>query len=292
MEQTVRLANGRMVGYAEYGDADGVPVFGFHGTPASRLTYAFADEAARAAGVRVISLDRPGIGISPKRKRWTILEHAEDTAALADLLGIERFGVIGWSGGGPYALAAAHLVPDRLLGVVCSSGVGPIQTAADLQGLNSIDRLSYRLSKRAPWLLGAVLRSIAFLATVSPKLAVKSFEGDLSDSDKAALGRLQETPKQSMAFFVEAFRKGSRGVVQDYQNLAGPFGFKLEDITIPVHFWQGDADKMVPVSQFEAMATRVPKAVRHFCPGEGHLLIYDHIAEMLKVAIGELAEVH
>jgi pimeloyl-ACP methyl ester carboxylesterase len=285
-ERVATLANGRRLGYVEYGATEGTPVFAFHGVPASRLSFEFADGPARDAGVRLLSVDRPGIGISPKRKAWSILDVADDCAALADSLGLDRFGVVGWSGGGPYALGAAYRLPERLLGVACCSGVGPVEGPDGLKGMNSIDRLSYRLSKKAPWLLGGVLRSVAVVSKLSPKNALKSFEGDLSDTDKAAMARQGQTPKQAMAFFVEAFRKGGRGVAQDYRNLASPFGFRLEDIPVPVHFWQGDADRMVPVRQFDAMIAAVPNAVPHFCPGEGHLLIYDHIAEVLAVAAG------
>ena len=285
-ERVVGLPNGKRVGYAEYGQAGGTAIFAFHGTPASRLGFEWADGAARSAGVRLIAVDRPGIGISPRRKLWTLADHAQDIALLADTLRVERFGILGWSGGGPYVLANAFHNGPRLLGAVSSSGCGPLDGATGTQGMNALDRYSIKLANRAPWLLSGLLRTVVGLTRLSPGLGVKSMEADLSESDKAELRKLGQPPRQAMAFFVDAFRQGAGGVIQDYRNIGRPFGFELEAITAPVVFWQGDADRMVPVAQFEEMASRVPQAVPRLCPGEGHLLIYAHIDEMLAQAAG------
>src|SRR5689334_16377134 len=138
-EHIVSLPNGHRLGYAEYGDPTGTPVFAFHGTPASRLGFDWADGAAKRAAVRLIAVDRPGIGISSAQKRWTLLSHAADTELLADALNISRFGVLGWSGGGPYVLASARRSAARLLGAVSSSGCGPLDGSAGTAGMNALD---------------------------------------------------------------------------------------------------------------------------------------------------------
>jgi pimeloyl-ACP methyl ester carboxylesterase len=285
-ERVVKLGNGRSLGFVEYGRPEGVPVFALHGTPGSRLAFEFADMRAQQAGIRLIAVDRPGIGISPKRKKWTILDFASDLSSLADELEIRSFGVVAWSGGVPYALAIAYRFPARVLGTACCSGVAPIDSPKDLQGLSGGDRLAYRLARRAPWLVGGILRSYAWLAKVRPKAALDSFEKSISETDRAALRRLNKSPAETMAYLVEAFRQGPRGVVQDYRNLADSFGFRLEEIAVPVHFWHGDADTVVAKAHFDSMTQATAQAVPHFCPGEGHLLIFDHIEHALTVASG------
>src|SRR5215475_3198278 len=110
----LRLADGRALGYAEFGDSGGEPFFYFHGHPGSRLEARFAESAATAAGVRIIALDRPGYGLSDWQPGRAILDWPADVTEAADLLGIGGFSVVGGSGGGPYALACAYRLPDRV----------------------------------------------------------------------------------------------------------------------------------------------------------------------------------
>ena len=129
--RVLRLGDGRRIGYAEFGDPQGSTVLAFHGTPGSRLMFALTDEAARARGLRIIAPERPGYGLSDFHHRTSLAQTAEDMTAFADALGLERFAMIGVSGGGPFAIAAAAAMPERtvLLGVI--SPVGPI---AECQG--------------------------------------------------------------------------------------------------------------------------------------------------------------
>ncbi len=148
----IRLRDGRWLGFAEYGDPQGIPLFAFHGTPGSRLMVQAADASARAGGVRVIAPDRPGFGLSSRRAGRRIGDWPLDVAELADALGIARFGVVGVSGGGPYALACAWRLPERLTVVASVSGVAPMAGAAGLAGLQRQDHVALELVRLAPLL--------------------------------------------------------------------------------------------------------------------------------------------
>jgi pimeloyl-ACP methyl ester carboxylesterase len=116
--RTIRLRDGRRLGYAEWGDPDGRPLFYFHGWPGARVEGRLGDEAARAQGVRMIALDRPGMGLSDYQPRRTLVDWPDDVIQLAAAMGLDRFAVLGISGGGPYAAACAWKLSDRLRGRV------------------------------------------------------------------------------------------------------------------------------------------------------------------------------
>ncbi len=122
--QVIVLDDGRRLGYAEYGDPDGVPVMSFHGGLSSRLDAAPADGACRALGIRLVSPDRPGMGLSDFQTGRTLLDWPADVVALADRLGLGRFGAVGWSAGGPYVAACGYAIPERLtVGAMVASAV-------------------------------------------------------------------------------------------------------------------------------------------------------------------------
>ena len=277
-DEIVRLPDGRRMGVAMHGDPEGRPVVLNHGTPASRLGFEFVDAPARARGVRVLCPDRPGIGRSDPRPLRTLAEWADDTVALADVLGIDRFAALGYSGGGPYALAAAGGAPDRVSVAGLIAGVGPLDGPDARQGLAKTDLQLLDLARRRPWAARALLRALRLGARVSPASALRSFKKEVSAVDQRVL---DEQGPGIMAFFVEALRQGPQGVVDDYLLWAAPWGFALEQVRVPVHVWQGDDDLMVPMHHAEDMAARLPNATLHRLPGVGHVSIQLHIGEIL-----------
>jgi len=277
-DEIVRLPDGRRMGVAMHGDPEGRPVVLNHGTPASRLGFEFVDAPARARGVRVLCPDRPGIGRSDPRPLRTLAEWADDTVALADVLGIDRFAALGYSGGGPYALAAAAGAPDRVTVAGLMAGAGPLDRPGARQGMGKTDLRVLDLAQRRPWAARALLRVLHLGARVSPSYALRSFKNEVSAVDQRVL---DEQGPGIMAFFVEALRQGPQGVVDDYLLWAAPWGFALEQVRVPVHVWQGDDDLMVPMHHAEDMAARLPNATLHRLPGVGHVSIQLHIGEIL-----------
>jgi pimeloyl-ACP methyl ester carboxylesterase len=252
----------------------------FHGTPSSRLGLEWAEDAATMSGARVISIDRPGHGLSDRAPGRTLLDWSRDVAAFADAVGLGPFAVSGWSGGGPYVLACAYSMPERLTGAAVLSGCGPLDTRAARRSSSGLDRAMLNLSGRAPLAARAMLKPAVIAARRSPKLAVKSLEQDLSPRDVETFRRLNADPKTAMVFFLEAFRSGTAGVVDDYRVLASPWEFAPEDIELPVHFWHGDEDRMVAISEARAVAERMPGATFNVVRGAGHLLLMDHMHDV------------
>jgi pimeloyl-ACP methyl ester carboxylesterase len=177
-------------------------------------------------------------------------------------------------------LACAYAQPQRVTAAGVLSGCGPLVTRASRRGSAQLDRTMLALSARFPFLARLALEPAVFFSKHAPGLAVKSLQRDLSTRDLQVFLRVNPDPRAAMEFFLEAFRSGSRGVVDDYRVLAAPWGFEPEEITVPVHFWHGDSDPVVPHRGPQAVAARIPHASFTLVPGEGHMLLMDHMADV------------
>ncbi|MBJ8346186.1 alpha/beta fold hydrolase [Antrihabitans sp. YC2-6] len=278
---TVQLADGSTVGYCAYGDPRGRPVFALHGVPACGAGFAWADEPAAARNIRVLAPNRPGIGFSsPRPGGWTVAEYARSLAAFADAMDIDRFGVWGYSGGGPYALASAAVSPDRVDGVVVAAGMGQIGVWATREQFEKTDRQMLDLAVRRPWLARRIMGITGFAARVAPSRAVDSFAGELAESDREVIADLG-TPADAMLMFTGAFVTGPGGVVDDYAALARPWGFDVAGITKSVEVMHGSDDTMVPLAQARSLIELLPNATLTVWPGAGHLGTIRHVGEVL-----------
>jgi pimeloyl-ACP methyl ester carboxylesterase len=279
------LPDGRDLAWLELGAGDGVPVFAFHGTPGSRMQAAFDDKPVLAAGVRLIAPDRPGYGHSSYHPGRRLADWAGDVGALADHLALDRFAVIGLSGGGPHASACARFLPRRVIAAGIVSGVAPLTARGSEEGMMGANRAIVRLSR----LSGAFV--LPFFAAVSaagrrwPDRAVAIMRRQAPPADADVLAR-PEVHEVFVRDFGHASATTARAAAQDFRLFTGDWGFDLEDITVPVHVWQGTADRNVPPAHGRLQAERIPGAVYHECPGEGHLLIVDHLEEILGTVAG------
>jgi pimeloyl-ACP methyl ester carboxylesterase len=278
---TVRLDDGRSIGFADGGDPDGTPVLHLHGTPGSRLTFDFADGPARAVGVRVIAPDRPGIGLSSAKPAYSLTDVADDIGTLADALELERFGIVAWSGGGPYALAAAARLGDRLSAVAIVAGAGLLDTRAARKGMSALDRAGWLLSMYVPALGAPLLGSAMRWSLKHPANATKSFAAKLPRVEMELLAALPPEVEGPILGSAEAGRQGGRGIVDDYRAISQPWTFAPEDVRVPVHFWHGDDDRYVPLRVSEELAARVPDARLTVVPGSGHLIALSHAEAIL-----------
>jgi len=283
--QSVSLRDGRRLGYAEYGAADGTPGFYFHGHPGSRLEPRFADAAAAGAGLRVIALDRPGYGLSDFQSGRRILDWPVDVAEVADALGLDRFGVLGSSGGGPYALVCAHALPGRVTRAGVISSVGPYDAPGATDGMRWQNRVGFQLSARFPPLARLVMSSMARQLRRRPERTLDAIAQAMSPRD-AEIARRPEVREILAADIAEAFRRGPRGAALDVVLLGRPWGFRLDEIQTEVHLWQGEADVLVPPAMGRHLAAQLPDCRATFFPGEGHLLFVDHMAEIIGVFAG------
>jgi pimeloyl-ACP methyl ester carboxylesterase len=271
-EGALRLRGGRRLGYAEFGPAAGKPLLWFHGTPGARRQVApQARELAHERGVRIVCVERPGIGESTPHVYDTLVDFARDIEHLCDALGIERFGVAGLSGGGPYALACAHEMPGRVVAVAVLGGVAPaVGPDAAEGGASALIRTFAPLMRRARQPVGGVLRGLVHLLEPLADRAVDLFARQMPPGDQ----RLFADPAVRL-MFTEDLLLGSRRHMQalclDVVMFGRHWGFELADIQVPVHLFYGDADVIVPVHHGEHMARRIPGARLLIRPGEGHL---------------------
>jgi len=281
----MRLRDGRRLAYTELGDPDGVPIIHQHGMPGSRLDHVAEPELYRSMGVRVITPDRPGYGLSDPDPHRRLLEWPSDMAELADHLGISRFGITGLSGGGIYALACAAAIPHRLTDVVVTGCPGPMDREGALVDMRFMTRAGVWLGSRAPWLLEAGATLLSGLVRRYPRFFVDHFNEGLPAADR----RWLFTPsvnRGAVDTLREALRPGAWGYVQDIRVLAGPWGFDLEEIHVPVQLWHGTEDRVIPLHHGRYLASVIPGATLRICPGEAHMLMWNHLAEILMEAAG------
>jgi pimeloyl-ACP methyl ester carboxylesterase len=279
--RTLRLRDGRTIGFADWGDPRGAPVVHLHGTPGSRLTFDFADDLGHALGVRVIAPDRPGIGLSSANPRYSLADVAHDIAELADALNLEQFAMVAWSGGGPYALAAANLLGGRLSAVAMVAPAGLLDTRASRKGMSALDRAGWILSTYAPAMGAPLLGSAMRWSLKHPANATKSFAAKLPRIEMELLAALPPHVEGPILGSAEAGRQGGRGIVDDYRAISRPWSFQPEDLRVPMHFWHGDLDRYVPLAVSQQLAARVPGARLTVIPGAGHLIALSHAEEIL-----------
>ena len=271
------LDDGRVLAFDEWGDRSGEPVFSFHGGVSSRLDASPLHEACKENGVRLIAPDRPGCGHSDPAPKRRLLDWPRDVAELANALGIDRFGVMGWSLGSQYAAACAYSLPGRVIRAAILAGVVPFEIQPSRAGMVWFDRWLLTLCRWAPPLAGFGLR----VALEVPPLAwmQRVIYRDGNYADREALRR-DPSPTWAAETIREAVRAGARGVIRDYRIWREPWGFGLEQLDVEVGIWQGDADAMTPVADAELLAARIPGARLAVCPGEGHVSLQrNHGAE-------------
>ena len=277
----LRLNDGRNLGYAEWGDRRGSPVFYFHGFPGSRLEARLADHAAARHHIRLIGLDRPGYGISDSKTGRRMTDWANDIAELADHLAIERFSVLGVSGGGPYAAACAHELSDRLISTGIACGLGPIRPPQLLAGMTPINRFGLLLIERSPALAKHIIPPALLPLRYYPRLVLRIMAHSAHEPDKATIMSLQ-IRQVLIASFIEALRLGAHGAISDVILYSQDWGFSLSDIHTPVRLWHGEKDRIVPAAMGRYVARHIPDCQATFYAAEGHFsLVLNHFNDFL-----------
>jgi pimeloyl-ACP methyl ester carboxylesterase len=258
-----------------------VPVIWHHGTPniGAPPTPLFA--AAAQYGMRWVSYDRPAYGGSAPNSGRSVASAAADVAAIADALGIGRFGVLGHSGGGPHALACAAVLGDRVFAAVSVSGTAPYP--ADTEDSAGLDERT--------WYAGmypggaAELRAACTGRTeLETVLANRDFDPEMfTPADHAAL---KGDWKWLASVVGPALDNGLGGMIDDDIAYTVPWGYDLSVIAVPVLLLHGDADRVVPASHGEWLARHILGAELRISPGDGHISVLREAA----VAVAWLGE--
>jgi pimeloyl-ACP methyl ester carboxylesterase len=273
---TLTTSDGRVLAWVDGGDPAGYPVIGLHGTPGCRLSRWPDDSVYAAAGVRYVTTDRAGYGLSTRHCGRSVADEARDVLAVADALGLGRFAVVGGSGGGPHALACAALLAGRVERVACQSSLAP---------------LGDRGLARAQWLSGMAEEIAAELAWAEAgedvlfremERAQRLMEKRIAEDPGMLLG--EGAPESDVSVLrrpdvVAAFRRivaeqarhGVGGSVDDTLAFVRDWGFDLAAISVPVLLTYGDADTSCPVGHGRFLAGAVPTATVVETAGGGHL---------------------
>jgi len=284
----LRLRDGRLLGYAERGTPGGRPVLDFHGNPGSRLSFWGTDDVIREHGVRLIALDRPGVGLSDPHPGRCVADWADDVDQLADALGLERFAVLGHSVGGAYAAACASVLASRVSAAALVSPIIPLDSRGAIAELGKPGQ--WLLARDRPRLLRVSIRTLFLLARTAPNLARRAFNTNSTAAEKRISSR-PEVLARALASAREATRQGARGLVEDMRVAMRPWGFDPARIAVPLIVWQGDEDSSIRESWGDWWERSVPGAVLVQCPGEGHLLIEERIGEILDALVSAPARV-
>jgi len=284
LEEVFVLGEKRRLGYAEFGDPDGPLVLWFHGSPGARRQIPPAGRrAAQELGLRLVCVERPGVGDSTDHSYARITDWAADLALLADHLGHELFMVVGLSGGGPYALACASELPARVVAVGLLGSLVP--TAGEDAIAGGVVALSQRLNpllklSRRP--IGLAMWGFVRVANPLSHLFVQGFARMMPEGDRKVL-----SDPALEAMFVDDLTIGSKhqfqAFVNDFILIGQPWGFRLADVAVPVRWWHGDSDPFVPLDQARRAAAMLPDIELSVRPGESHLGDFAAANEMLGV---------
>ena len=280
VDRTIRLRDGRQLAYCEWGDLDGRPVALLHGQPGSRL-FCPDEDATEAAGTRLLTIDRPGYGRSDPRPGRALLDWPSDYIELADTLDLPPCPVIGWSGGGKYALALSVRAPDRVTAIGLAASPGPRDLVP-----GALDELSPH--DRDVVALLAVDRpaGLEVIGEDSAWYRGDGWEAMFAESWGEADDRLLARPEvlePVRAWLSEGARLGTAGLEADEAASLTPWGFSLTDVGQPTYVWCAGSDVQVGQAHADYLAATIPRARLISFPGEGHLFPISHWAEMLAV---------
>lgn len=285
-DQTLRLRDGRTLGYAEYGLPAGKPIFYFHGYVSARLEAGFWASAAQEAGVRLIAPDRPGFGLSTFQPRRRFLDWPADVVELANHLSLKRFAVVGISGGAPYALACAFQIPERLTtcGLIC--GVAPMEMGT--RGMGTSSRLIFWLAHRFPWLFQMLLWLSFCRASQSEtklRMLLEKTLKLLPEPDQLAAIQSPDLMHRAAVIAKAGFSQGAKAAVLEGKLYANAWGFRLEDISLDlIYLWHGEKDVNVPIGMAHGVASRLAHCQATFYPEESHISLFlNHRQEILRV---------
>ncbi len=289
--------SGRRIAFSQFGDPLGTPLIYAHGFPSSRREAWLVHAAACEVGARIISIDRPGYGDSEPAPERRLSDWPEDVLCVADQLGLERFGLIGVSGGGPYVLACAwrlaqaeaHGLQGRLTACVLVCPLGAIYRNEQLEQMHWAARMNLRIGQQAEWLSGLVfggptttlLEHWPSLVENTRSLAAPAADRQvLADAETAAI--LNRT-------IADAMRNGALGARRDLYLYTHDWGIPFEQIDFPIRIWHGQGDGTVPIEHARWYAEQLPNASLTELPDEGHYSVpfrYSHqiLSELLAAA--------
>ncbi len=288
LEGNIAVGDDRQIGFAEFGDPQGRAVFWLHGTPGARRQIPTeARVYAEKRQIRLIGVDRPGIGSSTPHQYDNVFAFADDLRTIADTLGIDKMEVIGLSGGGPYTLACAAAMPDRVVAAGVIGGVAPTTGSDGIAGgvMGSVGLRVAPLLQVAGGPIGVVASALIRLIRPVGSPAVDLYGRVSPEADRQLLAR-----PEIKAMFLDDLLNGSRKQMAapfaDVVVFARDWGFRLDEVKVPVRWWHGDHDHIVPFEHGQHVVAKLPDVELYHLPGESHLAGLGRAEEILGTMVG------
>jgi pimeloyl-ACP methyl ester carboxylesterase len=283
LEGNIAVGDGRRIGFAEFGDPQGRAIFWLHGTPGARRQIPMeARIYAEQQNIRLIGVDRPGIGSSTPHRYDTVVAFADDLRIIADTLGVDKMEVVGLSGGGPYTLGCAAAMPDRVVAAGVIGGVAPTVGSDGITGglMGTLGTRVAPLLQVAGMPIGLVASAVIRMIRPVASPAADLYGRVSPEADRKLLAR-----PEIKAMFLDDLLNGSRKQLSapfsDVVVFARDWGFQLSDIKVPVRWWHGDADHIVPYAHGQHVVSRLADSELYPMPGESHLAGLGRAEEIL-----------
>jgi pimeloyl-ACP methyl ester carboxylesterase len=279
----VKAPDGRQLSTQVYGDPDGKPVFLLHGTPGSRLGPHPRAAVLHRLGVQLIAFDRPGYGKSDRLEGRRVADAATDVLAIADAYGLDKFAVVGRSGGGPHALACAALLPDRVTKTAVLVGLAP-RGAHGLDwydGMTQSNVSEHAAAANGPEGLAAMTEAAADAVRADPASLLVSLQDQMPDSDR----RVVADPgirAMLLQTYAEGLRTSADGWIDDVLAFYLSWGFDPAMVTVPVLLWHGAVDNLSPVSHAMWLADHIASATVVIQAGAAHFSALDVLPDILR----------
>jgi pimeloyl-ACP methyl ester carboxylesterase len=288
LEGNIAVGDDRQIGFAEFGDPQGRAVFWLHGTPGARRQIPMeARVYAEQRQIRLIGIDRPGIGSSTPHQYDTVFAFADDLRTIADTLGIDKMEVVGLSGGGPYTLACAAAMPDRVVAAGVIGGVAPTMGSDAIAGgvMGSVGLRVAPLLQVAGGPIGVAASVLIRLIRPLASPAADLYGRVSPEADRRLLAR-----PEIKAMFLDDLLNGSRKQMAapfaDVVVFARDWGFRLDEVKVPVRWWHGDHDHIVPFEHGQHVVAKLPDVELYHLPGESHLAGLGRAEEILGTMVG------
>ena len=280
---SITLSDGRILGYAEYGDSLGYPIFYFHGGQESRTSSLFMDSTAKKLNIRLICPDRPGIGLSTFQTERKFLDWGEDIVQLADSLKISRYSIFGLSGGAPHVLACVIRDSTRIDNASIISGAAPYNYKGTLKGMwFPVKLIHWFASMRKDKQLRKFIQNDFESLVNKPDKRMKQFQKYLPKPDKRLLTDHPDYGWEFINGSVESYRQGIDGVVQEWKLYVNDWQMDLSTVHFPIALWYGENDKMAPYHRGNYYKNTLPNSTLKVISNEGHFsLIRNHLEEIL-----------
>jgi pimeloyl-ACP methyl ester carboxylesterase len=272
-EGAVDLRSGRRIGFAEFGPAHGHPIIWFHGTPGARRQIPpSAHAAVEDLDLRIISIERPGIGLSTSHQYDAIVDIVDDVEEVIDALGLDEFGVVGLSGGGPYALALGAKLRHRVYGVAVLGGVVPT-VGPEACEAGPVLGLARRFQPLMPGVVavgGVGLWAMLKVTGPAQNVLYKAFSRVMPAGDQEVFAS-EGMKEMFIGDLQNGGRRQFRAALHDATLFGRDWGFLIADVKVPVRWWHGDADPIVPLAAAEVASGYLRDVEFYVRPGESHL---------------------